>query len=69
MPVFTTVRVADRRRVENPADQQRVFQVVDLLSNKCGASLPWPVMASPLRARYQTFHSSKESHNCLRDRL
>ena len=59
------VRLA-QQRVEKTADEQGVLEVVDFLEQlrREGAL---PVSEAPPRARYQTFHSSKDSHRRFGD--
>ena len=56
-----------QQRVDEPADEQRVLEVV-LLLEQLRRELPLAVRERRrLRARYQTFHSSKDSHSRLGD--
>jgi hypothetical protein len=53
--------------VDEAAHQQRVLEVVDLLEQARRELPAWPLVNSPPRARYQTFHSSNDSHRRLGD--
>jgi hypothetical protein len=56
-----------QQRVDEAADEQRVLEVVDLFEQR-GRGAPRPSLACGPRARYQTFHSSNDSHSRLVER-
>ena len=60
------IRIAEQR-VDEAADEQRVLEVVDLLEQVRRGGAAAVGRTAPPRARYQTFHSSNDSHSRLLD--